>query len=118
MPRSFFFLMRSGIIGTNLAAHNQMRHVSRTWPWWRCSMLSLILIALSLSAYLSWHFLSGNTVIGCGGGSSCDDVLNSRWSAVGGSLPVSGLAAGAYLAMLVASFSLGPDFLLGVCRLA
>jgi uncharacterized membrane protein len=47
-------------------------------------------------------------VIGCGGGSSCNEVLSSRWSAIGGILPVSGLAAGVYLAMLLASFFIGP----------
>jgi uncharacterized membrane protein/protein-disulfide isomerase len=65
-------------------------------------------LGLALSAYLSWHYLVGGTVIGCGGGSPCDEVLSSRWSAVGGMLPVSGLAAGAYLAMLVASLFIGP----------
>ena len=66
-------------------------------------------LGLALSAYLGWHSLMGGAVIGCGGGSSCDHVLSSRWSAVGGVLPVSGLAAGAYLAMLVASFFIGPS---------
>ncbi len=45
---------------------------------------------------------------GCGGGSPCDHVLNSRWSMVVGVLPVSGLAAGVYLAMLVAGLFIGP----------
>ncbi len=60
----------------------------------------------------------GGAVIGCGGGSPCEQVLGSRWSAVGGVLPVSGLAAGAYLAMLVASFCLGPATATPVRRLA
>ena len=47
-------------------------------------------------------------MIGCGGGSPCDQVLNSRWSSVAGVVPISGLAAGAYLAMLVASLFVGP----------
>ena len=88
------------------------------WPWWRWGLLGLITLALALSAYLSWHYLAGTSVIGCGGGSSCDDVLNSRWSSVGGVLPISGLAAGAYLAMLVASFSIGPATATPVRRLA
>jgi len=50
----------------------------------------------------------GGPVIGCGGGSSCDQVLSSRWSSIGGKLPISGLAAGAYLAMLAASLFIGP----------
>ncbi len=65
-------------------------------------------VALALSAFLSWHYLTGRSMIGCGGGSPCNQVLSSRWSSVGGVLPVSGLAAGAYLAMLVASFFIGP----------
>ena len=57
-------------------------------------------------------------MIGCGGGSPCDLVLSSRWSAVAGVVPVSGLAAGAYLAMLVASFFIGPATEAPVRRLA
>jgi uncharacterized membrane protein len=71
-------------------------------------LTGLSALGLALSAFLSWHYLMGGSVIGCGGGSPCDQVLNSRWSEVAGVLPVSGLAAGAYLAMLVASFFLGP----------
>ena len=57
-------------------------------------------------------------MIGCGVESSCDRVLNGRWSTVGGVLPVSGLAAGAYLAMLVASLFIGPGTESPVRRLA
>ena len=81
-------------------------------------MVCLILLALALSAYLSWHYLVGGKMIGCGGGSPCDRVLNSRWSTVGGVLPVSGLAAGAYLAMLMASLFIGPSTEVSVRRLA
>lgn len=75
-------------------------------------------VALALSAYLGWHYLVGGSVIGCGGGSPCEKVLSSRWSTVGGVLPVSGLAAGAYLAMLVAGFFIGPATPTPVRRLA
>ncbi len=81
-------------------------------------MTGLIVLALALSSYLSWHSVAGGAVIGCDGGSPCDQVLNSRWSSVGGVLPVSGLAAGAYLAMLVASLSIGPSTVAPVRRLA
>ena len=101
-----------------MVADKNMTGARGSWPWWRWVLLGLISLALALSAYLSWHYLTGVTVIGCGGGSSCDEVLSSRWSAVGGVLPVSGLAVGAYLAMLVASFSLGPATSLPVRRLA
>lgn len=75
-------------------------------------------LALALSAYLGWHFLTGGSVIGCGGGSPCDQVLNSRWSSIGGVVPVSGLAAGAYLALLVAGFFIGPGTEASARRLA
>jgi len=73
---------------------------------------------MALSGYLGWHYLAGGLVIGCGIDSPCDRVLNGRWSSIGGVLPVSGLAAGAYLAMLVASFFIGPATELPVRRLA
>jgi uncharacterized membrane protein/protein-disulfide isomerase len=85
-----------------------MTRICRFWPWWRWVLTGLIALALALSAFLSWHYLVGGSVIGCGGGSPCDEVLSSRWSTIGGLLPVSGLAAGAYLAMLVACLFIGP----------
>jgi len=57
-------------------------------------------------------------MIGCGGGSPCEQVLNSRWSTIAGILPVSGLAAGVYLALLIASFFIGPAIEAPVRRLA
>jgi uncharacterized membrane protein/protein-disulfide isomerase len=81
-------------------------------------MTGLIGLALTLSVYLSWHDLVGGSVIGCGGGSPCEQVLSSRWSTIGGVLPVSGLAAGVYLATLVASFFIGPATAPPVRRLA
>jgi uncharacterized membrane protein/thiol-disulfide isomerase/thioredoxin len=81
-------------------------------------LTGLSALGLALSAYLGWHYLAGGSVIGCGGGSPCDQVLGSRWSSVRGVLPVSGLAAGAYLAMLVASLCMGPATAAPVRRLA
>jgi uncharacterized membrane protein/protein-disulfide isomerase len=81
-------------------------------------MTGLSALALTLSGYLCWHTLTGESMIGCSGGSPCDDVLNSRWSSIAGVLPISGLAAGAYLAMLMASFYIGPSTELPVRRLA
>lgn len=85
--------------------HKEMTRSLWSWRW---ALTGLSLLGLALSAYLGWHYLMGGPVIGCGGGSPCDLVLNSRWSAIGGVLPVSGLAAGAYLAMLVASLFISP----------
>jgi uncharacterized membrane protein len=90
----------------------------QSWPWWRWVLTGLSALGLALSSYLGWHYVMGGSVIGCGGGSPCDQVLGSRWSAVGGVLPVSGLAAGAYLAMLFASLSIGPATAAPVRRLA
>ena len=47
-------------------------------------------------------------MVGCGGGSPCEKVLNSQWSTIAGIIPVSGLAVGVYLALLVASLFIGP----------
>jgi uncharacterized membrane protein len=99
--------------------HNEEKtHFPRSWPWWRWVLTGLILLALALSIYMGWHYLVGGSVIGCGGGSPCDQVLSSRWSSIGGVLPISGLAAGAYLAMLVASLFIGPATATPVRRLA
>jgi len=49
-------------------------------------------------------------LVGCGAGSSCDEVTGSRWSLLMGFLPVSALAVGAYLAMLICAIYLFFDF--------
>jgi uncharacterized membrane protein len=101
-----------------LVAYKPMIRSRRFWPWWRWSLTGLSAVALALSAFLGWHHLVGGSVIGCGGGSPCDQVLKSRWSTIGGVVPISGLAAGAYLAILVASLSIGPTATAPVRRLA
>jgi uncharacterized membrane protein len=89
-----------------------------SWPWWRRALTGLSTLALALSAYLGWHFIVGEPVIGCGDGSSCDEMLSGRWSSIGGVVPVSGLAAGVYLAMVVASLFVGPKTEAPVRKLA
>jgi uncharacterized membrane protein/protein-disulfide isomerase len=101
---------------TNLAATEKPARYS--WPWWRWAVTGLSALALALSAYLGWHNLTGAAVIGCGVESSCDHVLNSRWSVVADVLPVSGLAGGTYLALLLAGFFIGPATALPIRRLA
>lgn len=81
-------------------------------------MTGLIIIALVLSVIMSWHYLTGRSMAGCGGGSPCEKVLGSQWSAIAGILPVSGLAMGVYLAILVASLFAGPDSELPLRRMA
>lgn len=83
--------------------------IPKHWPWWRLTMAGLIVIALILTIIMSWHFMTEGSIAGCGGGSPCEQVLSSRWSNIGGILPVSGLAAGVYLAMLIAVFFIGPS---------
>jgi uncharacterized membrane protein len=86
-----------------------MSRVDRAWPWWRRAVTGLSALGLGLSTYLSWHYLRGGSMVGCGGGRACDEVLNTRWSSLFGVLPVSGLAMGTYTAMLAAGFFIGRD---------
>jgi uncharacterized membrane protein len=81
----------------------------RYWPWWRIVMTGLNILALVISIILSWHYLKEGPMIGCSSGSPCEQVLNSRWSTIAGVLPISGLAMGVYLAMLVAGIYIGPS---------
>jgi protein-disulfide isomerase/uncharacterized membrane protein len=69
----------------------------------RVTML-LGIVALVLCVVMALHSLRGTAMIGCGAGSSCDSVLGSRWSSLMGVLPVAGLAAGVYLAVLLCLF--------------
>lgn len=61
----------------------------------------LSVVALVLCVVMALHSIKGTAMIGCGPGSSCDNVLNSRWSMVLGVIPVAGLALGVYLAVLL-----------------
>ena len=60
----------------------------------------LSVAALVLCILMSVHSLRGGTLAGCGTGASCDDLMTGRWSRLSGVFPVSGLAAGVYLAFL------------------
>lgn len=101
-----------------MVLYGNMTCSPRFWPWWRWALTGLSLLALASSSYLSWLHLVDGSAIGCGGGSGCEQVLNSRWSTIAGVLPVSGLAVGAYLAMLMASLFIGPATAAPVRRLA
>ena len=63
-------------------------------------MVTLAAIVLVLSIVLCVHSISGFGLTGCSQGSSCNQVLGSRWSFLLGSIPVSALATGAYLMLL------------------
>ncbi|MFN8206838.1 MAG: vitamin K epoxide reductase family protein [Bacteroidales bacterium] len=85
------------------------QHNHPVWLWWRIIFTGLSLFALAMSALLSWHFITGENMTGCGGGSPCESVLSSKWSVIAGILPVSGLAMGLYLAMFFSGFFMGSD---------
>ena len=91
-----------------MATKKPIAGLRQSWPWWRWALTGLSALGLALSAYLSWHFLAGGFVLGCSDGSPCDQILASRWSSIGGVVPVCGLAAGVYLALVVAGFFIGP----------
>jgi uncharacterized membrane protein len=92
-----------------LVTYKDKTGLQQSWPLWRWVLMGLNTLALVMSTILSWHYLEGGSMVGCSGGSPCDQVLNSQWSSIAGVLPVSGLAVGVYLAMLVASLFIGSN---------
>lgn len=62
---------------------------------------ALATVALALCIVMALHSLRETQMIGCGAGSSCDSVMGSRWSSLMGVIPVAGIAAGVYLAILL-----------------
>ena len=101
-----------------MAAYKDTTSIKLSWPSWRWTLTALNTVALILSVILSWHYLAGGSMVGCGGGSPCDTVLNSQWSVIAGIIPLSGLAVGVYLALLVASLFIGPATEAPIRRLA
>jgi len=71
------------------------------WLGWVISGLALV--GLVINGLLVIQSLSGDSIAGCGGGSSCHDVLNSRWSSLLG-VPVAILGFLLYLVFLVALY--------------
>lgn len=99
-------------------ADSDSSRVQKRWSWWRLIMTGLNIFALVLATIMSWHYLSSGSMPGCGGGSPCEQVLSSQWSVIAGILPVSGLAMGVYLALLVSSFFTGQATEIPIRRLA
>lgn len=66
----------------------------------RKTMVVLTAIVLLLSIILCIHSISGHGLIGCTQGTNCNIVLGSRWSFLFSIIPVSALAAGAYLTLM------------------
>jgi len=65
----------------------------------------LCVAASALCIVMTFHSLSGYGMVGCASGSVCDNVMNGRWSRLFGTVPVSALAAGVYLALTVCLLS-------------
>ena len=75
-------------------------------PLARFTLLPLTLLGIGVALYLLWTVLAHRGLpAGCGHGSGCDEVLNSRWAQVFG-FPVSGLAFAAYWGILISLASL------------
>ncbi len=73
-------------------------------PGFRFAALLAIpsLVALLVSAYLSYVAITSSKIAGCGGGLfNCEHVLNSKWSTFIG-IPVGVLAAATYVGLLAA----------------
>jgi len=97
---------------------NRIDKNTKNWPLWRIAITVLNLFAIALSIVLSWHYFKDGAMPGCGTGSSCDQVLSSRWSSLAGIIPVSGLALGAYLALFIAGLYLSSSVELSIRRLS
>ena len=63
-------------------------------------LLTLALAGLALNLLLLFRHLPGGGIAGCGGGSACNELLNSRWSQIHG-IPVTLFGALIYLALVV-----------------
>jgi uncharacterized membrane protein len=72
--------------------------VSATQAWLKWAR-ALLLIAMSGAGYLAWVAIHNGPAAGCGSGSGCNAVLQSRWAYWLG-LPVSVPAVLVYLALL------------------
>src|SRR5688572_11421430 len=73
-----------------------------------CIIRGLAGTAAALSAYLGWISFGGIAVAGCGPGGGCQEVLHSKW-AYWLYVPVSVLAFGVYLLILIATLWLHRD---------
>jgi len=64
------------------------------------SILTLALCGFAINLLLLVRHLSGGGIAGCGSGSACDELLNSRWSQVLG-IPVTAPGGLVYLGVMV-----------------
>jgi len=91
---------------------------TNNWHVWRLIVTVLNALAIVLSIILSWHYFKGGAMPGCGNGSSCDQVLTSRWSTIAGLVPISGLSIGAYLAIFVTCLNISASIDMSIRRLS
>jgi uncharacterized membrane protein len=80
------------------ASDSSSSPVASTPAWLKWARV-LLVIAASGSVYLAWESLHNGSVAGCGAGSGCNAVLQSRWAYWMG-LPVSVPAVLVYFALL------------------
>lgn len=66
-------------------------------PW----MMAFALAGIGINLLLLLRHLAGGGLAGCGGGSSCEQLLHSRWGQVLG-IPVSGFGLLVYLGLMLA----------------
>jgi uncharacterized membrane protein/protein-disulfide isomerase len=76
-----------------------VKNKTLSYGLWVTALLSVV--ALVLCLIMMSHSLNGSEIKGCIAGSSCDSVLGSRWSLIFNIIPVSAIAAGVYLAVIV-----------------
>jgi uncharacterized membrane protein len=87
--------------------------------WFRAAMAILAAAATGFSGYLAWLSLTGDSVVGCGGGGTfdCEHVLATRWSTWFG-VPIAMPAVALYGSILAAIGFLSPIAPAGVRRIA
>lgn len=92
-----------------MSANDPAKPTAPCWLYW---VRALLFVAACGAGYLAWVSLRNGPVAGCGVGSGCNAVLQSRW-AYWFNLPVSVPAVLVYLALIAATFLLrksnGPD---------
>ena len=81
------------------------------------AVAALSSLAAIFATFLLFQSIRGAGIPGCGGGSSCDAVLSSRFSRVG-PIPVSALAVPIFLMMAVSALRDSRQLLLGLAMIA
>ena len=98
----------SSIEGVSGDGNNRVRVEFRRFDlpsrWFLALLVVPMLIALGISAYLTYVSVTASEIAGCSGGElfDCSHVIYSKWSKVFG-FPVSGLAFLTYIGMLAAT---------------